>query len=1197
METPTKPEGQNPGVPTTGFDPTYSEKVYGGAAKLLGDKYPNISREQFDKNLHNPEFVKGLYLQIKATGKAANLPDFDTFSQKITPTVKEKPRNWLDQQVGDLKSITDIPSREQMIRFGQAEYKKRLREVKSYNEEAGDVQAYSGSEGETPAPVELKNIAPADKNKGYREWAMSFAKDAVDSHTDIKDHAARTVNNIAEYALSDTEKREFAAIKKTETVLPYYRQVLQMEEKSKGENGKPLTAEEQIQVATVKKAMAQNLSEYESTVSQTHARLDADLQLWVTKREQMASSSEPAENKEAWLKYYDKKISEINGRKQFFLDPTKYTEEKVKQYGLEGDMFDGLSPRQKLTAYLLSKYQETKEILGDYGYKASDINRFIDPVGKSTDPSSFAEGAKNELLDFGMRLDQMLGFLGKDAATVRKNLETIQDLAPVALVNRNPITGGGEENPVSIFAKKAWSTTFGENTMNQNFGLSGTTATNQERSQRLLDAFTATGADYSTASPEIKSILDEKSKPYGAWTSESLAETMGVTTGILLPAMIGGGAARSGLKGASLAGKGTRVGNVAEWVLKGESRFSRVVRAGIEYETGGQIFRRQNDELDLGSGMLGQLGAESLEALGKRIKLTQFAPFIQKLFKGKEEETTRRMVTGFLTQRAGAGAGETAEETFQSVYQMYRDSESSDEFRKQLQKQFGSFNEASFFVASTFLMGMAMGGASDRSGTQMATEMTGKQRAVMTPEEKRRQSEIELKLLGERNEVISTLVSRKLAEASPEEIKELVDTGNKAVSDLESALAVLGENSSGADVDSAPWTINGGYGTIAGNGQAQLKQELEFQKDILAMGAAQSASRNVKKPLVVTAKKTVPGETDVPAEFPSIEERQLANAPTADDRLSMAVDQNTDIAKKAAWLASVDMNALDTEERAIMSDQMKQVSEAGYEIAEHTQEKGIDKSSEVIPDISSKQPAGTVTKVFANEVFRNGELVSPGKYMVSAGTDAPADVSADALPEEVSTFNKLSHANRFRKQVGTLAANFAKSGKTKYEGAIAKITQKNGSRTVATVNGKEMKIAQVSRLPESIKNMAAGESVPVTLNYVQKSQWNPDGSAKRADGTPYGDKIEIRDMEGNVIGNVSEGIQGKVTEGKRKVTVKNAETGSEITVENDATLVPSGTIDLTMERAMEESSRKRVSVSREKESILAKLDSNRKPCI
>jgi len=245
METPVNPPVESKPVPKpVGYDPSYSEKVYSGATKLLGDKYPQLTKEQFDKNLHNPLFVKGLYDQIQKTGKATNLPDFKTFSQKVTPSIKEKPRNWLDKSIGDLSSITDIPSENELNRTNEMEYAKILRNAKDTRVLREKIDAYQPKENTSVAPSDATavkdlrytgsgfNTIEPDVRQKYEDGLRSFVKDAADRKLPIRDHVIRVVNNIADYALSDSEKLEFSAIKRVETMMPYYREALKLEEQT-----------------------------------------------------------------------------------------------------------------------------------------------------------------------------------------------------------------------------------------------------------------------------------------------------------------------------------------------------------------------------------------------------------------------------------------------------------------------------------------------------------------------------------------------------------------------------------------------------------------------------------------------------------------------------------------------------------------------------------------------------------------------------------------------------------------------------------------------------------------------------------------------------------------------------------------------------------------------------------------------------
>jgi len=1008
-----------PGPYKSDYDEDYVGKILDFSKRNLSSKFPQVDEKLFKENLSNPEFVKGLYDEISKTGKA-KVPDFETFSKKVMPktvtTAKiDNPKNAIEFAVKNNQSLLDLPSEEEMIKWRDDMYKQALaqakerRESQEKEEEVLKNKPYYQEYKPTVTPLKAKLPEEMDD---YKMGIVGFAKDAFYKKTSLKDHAITTVNNIAEYALSPTEKIEFGAIKKVEAAMPFYREALSLEEKAKKEQ-RSLTSEEKLKIESAKKIMSTQLKNYKDLSEKSNSEIDLKIQSLTSERDKVFNHPYYSETeKELKLKEIDKKISEFKGRKEFFLNPEKYASDKVKEYKLSASPFENLSDRQKLTGYMLSKYQESKDILQEFGYPEADIQKLIDPRVNSWNGYE-KDSDINPLTELYLHgRNQLRQLVGTEKwMKLQENIEIIQDLAPVALANRNPIIGK-TESPEAIFLKAAWNTAVGGDPLQLSVGSRSkiVTATDQERARRLQDAFIFTGADYSSASPDVKEMLDERSKPYESWTPESVAEMIGVTTGIIGPAVTGAGLTKTGL---TIASKTPKLGTAAKWVLESDTRMAKILKAGIEYQTGGLIFERQAGELNFGSGVAGEMGSQFIDSLSKRTKLGKFVPGIVKFFGGNSENATLKIVNDYVGRKIGQGTGETAEETMQTLYQMYSETDNGKEFMGQIKQQFGNVSDATFFLAGTFLMGMAMGSSDPdgkKTGTQQAVEETREKRMAMNQEERDKLMEIESVAISGHLQKERAMVKKTMPEVTIDKVENLIETTKKNIADLELLIKTESEKNL-PDYDMFKWDIVNGEETISGNGLHGAQEHLKHQKELLAIAGNEIANRdknaNKKPSLKVTAKKAEPETEKTEAEIPETDPFVLADkeketVKNSQDALAMAINEKVNMESKVKWLANVNPSELEGAEKEIYEAEIEDLAGTEYEIPAYKSSNEISKESKIIPDATSDLPEGSVTRVIKNEVWSNGTLISPGEYMVvPVSKKQKKESSAETVSPEV----------------------------------------------------------------------------------------------------------------------------------------------------------------------------------------------------
>lgn len=225
---------------------------------------------------------------------------------------------------------------------------------------------------------------------------------------------------------------------------------------------------------------------------------------------------------------------------------------------------------------------------------------------------------------------------------------------------------------------------------------------------------------------------------YERWTNGWIAERTGPTIAIMLPMAFGSAAytriarvvkplkqleriSKTGalVEGAVIAEKATKLGKFAAKaqtsLIKG---IATAVKTGLQYETGGVLFSGNEsvaNESDFLSGFLGGVGEGGVMVIPKVLANVFTGGKLNKFFEIATKYASK------VSKPIGGGFGESGEEFIQSTYQLYRDTESSEEFKKQWLAQFGETTERFDFFAHTFMMGMAFRGAA-QFGEMMAQE-------------------------------------------------------------------------------------------------------------------------------------------------------------------------------------------------------------------------------------------------------------------------------------------------------------------------------------------------------------------------------------------------------------------------------------------------------------------------------------------
>jgi N12 class adenine-specific DNA methylase len=183
----------------------------------------------------------------------------------------------------------------------------------------------------------------------------------------------------------------------------------------------------------------------------------------------------------------------------------------------------------------------------------------------------------------------------------------------------------------------------------------------------------------------------------------SVGEMLGTTGAFMVQFSIptGGGQAMALVKGISALTKVPKLIKIADKVndvvnYTQKSRIGRFLKSaveeGVKYEVKGQVYKGVlGGEADFVSGSSGVLGEKVMSKLVGvfGVKLPNILKPIERLL--------------------GRGAGETGEETMQTIWQVYKESENFEDFKNTLGEQFATLKDVQHFVLSTALMGMAFG--------------------------------------------------------------------------------------------------------------------------------------------------------------------------------------------------------------------------------------------------------------------------------------------------------------------------------------------------------------------------------------------------------------------------------------------------------------------------------------------------------
>lgn len=407
------------------------------------------------------------------------------------------------------------------------------------------------------------------------------------------------------------------------------------------------------------------------------------------------------------------RIDELEQIKEgYFKTPEEIYKENQEEIDAKTEeLIPGATAQQKVQLYfdaLTSEHDMLTRILGQKpgGGERGAFSAITQEMGRALPTGELLSIEVENTNALMKRLDE-----------VRSELKV---LAPVALLNRQPNIE--KDSPLDVLAKS-----FVNTAANQSL------PTEQQRGMGLQKALGVAGVPQTEVSRKGQTLTEAAAAPYESWSLKSIANTVGTSAGIIAPVAIGS-MATSGSKGmqvlAKLAKDGTLKASKAPGIINKANRgliraFSEGARTGVQFQTAGALFPNQKDELNFMSGFLGG-------TVGKTIgSATNYIPGIRKVFGSKAGKAVKKIME--------RGAGEVGEEFAQETYQIWSESENFQTFKDEMEKRFGTFSDASFFVASTFLMGSAMGGGQqigEKSASNAMLEASREAYDKLSPEEK-----------------------------------------------------------------------------------------------------------------------------------------------------------------------------------------------------------------------------------------------------------------------------------------------------------------------------------------------------------------------------------------------------------------------------------------------------------------------------
>lgn len=317
-----------------------------------------------------------------------------------------------------------------------------------------------------------------------------------------------------------------------------------------------------------------------------------------------------------------------------------------------------------------------------------------------------------------LKLDKAstLGFAVSDEA--RKYKEAVQILAPIVMLNQGPV----EEVDQGF-----WDT--GAKALKQS--LTGTAQTAQAKAGATGELLSGAGVE-GGVSPLQAKVLGRAGQPYEPYSKEEWGSIAGGSTGDMLKivpaALLTEGVATYAeiptmLRALSIAAKGGRAAKYSPVLTKW---LYGATKEGLNYELAGQVFPDEGDQLNFAAGFAGgAIGHPVGEAVGR---IAAPAAARLKMVFGDQAETAMEKLAqygsrlGYASGKAtGAGIAEVGEEFGNTLGPILEKSDTFQQVKDELAKQFPDADSVVHFAATSFVAGALMG-----EGTTIGRALMGR---------------------------------------------------------------------------------------------------------------------------------------------------------------------------------------------------------------------------------------------------------------------------------------------------------------------------------------------------------------------------------------------------------------------------------------------------------------------------------------
>jgi len=317
-----------------------------------------------------------------------------------------------------------------------------------------------------------------------------------------------------------------------------------------------------------------------------------------------------------------------------------------------------------------------------------------------------------------LKLDkaQTMGMAMTDEA--RKYKEAIQILAPIVMLNQGPV----EEVDQGF-----WDT--GAKALKQS--LTGTAQTAQAKAGAAGELLSGAGVE-GGVSPLQAKVLGRAGQPYEPYSKEEWGSIAGGSTGDMLKivpaALLTEGVAAYAeiptmLRALSIAAKGGRAAKYSPVLTKW---LYGATKEGLNYELAGQVFPDEGDQLNFAAGFTGgAIGHPVGEAVGR---IAAPAAARLKMVFGDQAETAMEKLAqygsrlGYASGKAtGAGIAEVGEEFGNTLGPILEKSDTFQQVKDELAKQFPDADSVVHFAATSFVAGALMG-----EGTTIGRALMGR---------------------------------------------------------------------------------------------------------------------------------------------------------------------------------------------------------------------------------------------------------------------------------------------------------------------------------------------------------------------------------------------------------------------------------------------------------------------------------------